>query len=220
MFQADPVMGGQSSGAMKTINNVGILYGVVRDIPRLNAPGFIKIQTPDSTNFPDARSCTHFKLEIKTAGTNTNYGGWRFGVGSSQPSNGKGQRHAYGHKGDFAAPSNQEFLNITMPFNEFSNYWNPSTGDAIVTCKEDVQYCMKNDTLNGLGNTISVWAEGKNGDVELHIRNIYVGGCDQNVVEATGGSAGSSIMDSGSNNSRINVVNTLLMMVVLCLMHR
>ena len=112
VFQADPVMGGQSSGAMKTINNVGILYGVVRDIPRLNAPGFIKIQTPDSTNFPDARSCTHFKLEIKTAGTNTNYGGWRFGVGSSQPSNGKGQRHAYGHKGDFAAPSNQEFIKI------------------------------------------------------------------------------------------------------------
>ena len=186
-FQADPVMGGQSKGSYWVDTNEGVLSGTVRDVPSLSAPGFIKIQTPVSSKFPDARSCTHVKMEAKTVGTNVNYAGWRFGIGDSRPA--EGRRHAYGgHKHTFRAPGNV-YTNISMPLDEFSNYWNPATGDAIVTCKSDRQYCPSPVTLKEL-RTVSIWAEGVNGKVELWIRHIFMDGCSNSTSVDPGMSGG------------------------------
>ena len=195
-FQADPVMGGQSKGSYWVDTNEGVLSGTVLDVPSLSAPGFIKIQTPVSSKFPDARSCTHVKMEAKTVGTNVNYAGWRFGIGDSRPA--EGRRHAYGHKHTFRAPGNV-YTNISMPLDEFSNYWNPATGDAIVTCKSDRQYCPSPATLKEL-RTVSIWAEGINGKVELWIRHIFMDGCSNSTSVDPGISEGGGEHSHGGHS--------------------
>jgi hypothetical protein len=173
-FQADPVMGGKSSGSFLLQSTIGILSGTVRDVPSLQAPGFIKIQTPTSNTFPNVSTCSHLTLEAKSI--DTAYQGWRVGIGNSRPS--QGRRHASGHKADFRAPTTADtYENISIPFNSFSNYWNPATGDALVSCQEDPQFCPTMSTLSNL-QTISIWAEGVNGKVTLHLRGIYADGCN------------------------------------------
>lgn len=174
-FVSDSVTEGRSEGSYTNLESVGILKGTVRDVPTLSTPGFIEMETPASTRFPDARTCTHVRLEAKTVGPNLDYAGWRFGLGNSQPE-AVADWHAFGHKHGFFAPGN-EWENVTMPLNQFSNYWNATTGDVVITCEEDPQYCPTSQTLKEI-KTLSIWAEGVNGDVELHVRNIWMTGCN------------------------------------------
>ena len=172
--QNDPVMGGKSSSSFSNNENYGHFTGVVRDVPKLNAPGFIKIQTSSSDRFPNISTCSHLFLEAKSE-TNSEYKGWRLGIGYSRPSNGR--RHAFGHKTTFKAPSVYGYSNVSMALNTFTNYWDPATGDPIVSCKEDTQYCPTFAVLSSI-QTISIWAEGVNGKVDLKLRNIYASGCN------------------------------------------
>jgi len=170
-FQADPVMGGKSTGSFKTESNIGIFSGTVRDVPSLSAPGFIKIQTSNA-DYPNISTCSHILIEAMS--NNADYQGWRIGLGNSKAP--QSRRFATGHKADFSAPSDK-YQNISVAFDSFTNYWDPATGDAIVTCKENVKYCLTISILENV-QTISIWAEGVNGDVTLNIRGIYATGCN------------------------------------------
>lgn len=198
-------MGGQSEGSFVVADNVGILAGTVRDVPSLDAPGFIKIQTTVSNNYPDISTCSHLVLEAMSSNTNVNYAGWRMGIGNSRPS--AGRRHAYGHKTTFAAPRAQEYENISMPLNSFTNLWNPATGDPIVSCEEDPQYCPDLKTLTNV-QTISIWAEGINGPVALSVRGVYATGCDGKYPYVYGVTS----LDSSSESR--NSAGTSLLVVV------
>ena len=48
---------------------------------------------------------------------------------------------------------------------------------AQLSCKENVKYCLTISILENV-QTISIWAEGVNGDVTLNIRGIYATGCN------------------------------------------
>merc|ERR1719181_2372494 len=61
----DPVMGGQSSGTFTTTNGSGIFDGEVRLVPSLNAPGFIKAQTDDSSPFDSIEHCDSIYISAK-----------------------------------------------------------------------------------------------------------------------------------------------------------
>lgn len=172
----DPVMGGQSSGTFTVDfnNGVGIFDGEVKDVPSLQAPGFIKAQTigerPLKEAFPDVENCEGIAITAKASDA---YAGYRFSFGKAHVLWGK--FFAYGYKADFA-PAVGEFSTVELPFESFTDYWDDATGDAIVTCLENEQYCPDARTKRDI-RTMSVWAEGVNGLVHLELKEIAAYGC-------------------------------------------
>merc|ERR1712224_703860 len=78
-------------------------------------------------------------------------------------------------KAKFMAPVGK-FETVRIPFNSFTSFFNGITGDPIVSCGENEEYCPDQDTLEEL-NTISFWGEGVEGDVHLEVREITAYGC-------------------------------------------
>ncbi|KAL3905969.1 MAG: hypothetical protein SGARI_004212, partial [Bacillariaceae sp.] len=66
---------------------------------------------------------------------------------------------------------------VTIPFQQFTDYWDDATGDAIKTCEEDKRYCPDEFTLKNL-KRVAVWGEGKGGKVDLEIKTISAVGCN------------------------------------------
>jgi len=165
----DPVMGGKSVGTFTVQDGAGVMDGSCNIIPFLNAPGFIKAETSKAT-LPDVRSCSGLALTVKS---NNDYDGFRFSFGSKRSDCGK--FFATGHKANFKAPKG-EFATVQIPFTDFTDCWDDSTGDAIKTCADDAKYCPDQGTLTNM-ETMSVWAEGKEGDVHLEIKSVVATGC-------------------------------------------
>merc|ERR1711990_569116 len=57
-----------------------------------------------------------------------------------------------------------------------------ATGDAIKTCADDSKYCPDQQTLSNM-QTMSVWAEGVEGDVHLEIKSVVATGCGDSLSE-------------------------------------
>jgi hypothetical protein len=165
----DPVMGGQSTGTFTVQDNVGVFDGVCKIVPSLGAPGFIKAQT-SKTTLPDVSSCSGLALTVKS---DTDYDGFRFSFGTKRSDCGK--FFATGHKANFKAPKG-EYGTVQIPFTDFTDCWDDGTGDAIKTCADDSKYCPDQGTLSNM-QTMSVWAEGKEGDVHLEIQSVVATGC-------------------------------------------
>jgi hypothetical protein len=165
----DPVMGGQSTGTFTVQDNVGVFDGTCKIVPSLGAPGFIKAET-SKTTLPDVSSCSGLALTVKS---DTDYDGFRFSFGTKRSDCGK--FFATGHKANFKAPKG-EFGTVQIPFTDFTDCWDDGTGDAIKTCADDSKYCPDQGTLSNM-KTMSVWAEGKEGDVHLEIQSVVATGC-------------------------------------------
>merc|ERR1711976_179440 len=86
-----------------------------------------------------------------------------------------GKFFAVGHKANFEAPKG-EFGTVQIPFTDFTDCWDDGTGDSIKTCADDAKYCPDKGTLSNM-QTMSVWAEGKEGDVHLEIQSVVATGC-------------------------------------------
>merc|ERR1712230_127614 len=80
-----------------------------------------------------------------------------------------------GHKANFKAPKDK-FETVQIPFTDFTDCWDDGTGEAIKTCADDAKYCPDEGTLSNM-QTMSVWAEGKEGDVHLEIKSVVATGC-------------------------------------------
>ena len=63
-----------------------------------------------------------------------------------------------------------------LPFNTFTDDWSDSTGKAIKTCADNKIYCPDAKTLKNM-ETLSIWAEGVEGDVHLEVDSIVGYGC-------------------------------------------
>jgi len=173
----DPVMGGKSTGNFTIQNGVGVFQGQVVDVPKLQAPGFITMRTIDNNRFPDVSSCNTLEF---TARMKSKYKGYRISFGTKQPPNHK--RYAYGFKSHFDVPVVDKFVTIKIPFTNFSDYWEPATGDLIKTCKDDPIYCPDQETLQNMV-TMSIWAEGIAGNIHFEIKSISATGCTDPVDE-------------------------------------
>jgi transforming growth factor-beta-induced protein len=169
--QNDPVMGGKSSGTFSVSGEVGTMKGTVADVPSLGAPGFIKATA--SASYADVSSCTGISLELQSTSNPDPYAGYRLSLGNDASACGK--FFARGFKANFAAPSGQ-FGTVQIPFEEFTRCWDDATGDAIKTCAEDSTVCISSDRKQKL-QSLSVWAEGKLGDVQLDIKSVKGYGC-------------------------------------------
>jgi len=167
----DPVMGGRSEGTVSIDGErgLGIFDGEVVDVPFLDAPGFIAMETRGGI-YPDVSSCRGFLIRVRTTHP---YDGYRFGFGTVHV---PGGRFAYGYRADFDPPLDV-FHEVYIPFVDFTSKWDDATGDAIVSCQRDARYCPTEESLRNL-RTMSFWGEGRNGRVHLEIMSISGAQCD------------------------------------------
>ena len=166
----DPVMGGKSYSSVSIDKNLGIFDGEVVDVPFLHAPGFITMR--GNGNYPDVSSCESLQI---TARASEQYSGYRVSFGNRHV---PGNRFARGYKADFSAPvlEEPEMGTIVVPFKNFTVRWDDATGNAVVTCEENEDFCPDVDTLRNM-KTISIWGEGVAGKVHLEIETVKAIGC-------------------------------------------
>jgi len=181
----DPVMGGESTGTTQIEDGVGNFDGEVVDVPFLQSPGFI--QMVGSGSYPDVSACTSLRLNLMTT---EDYRGYRISFGTVHLPE---MQYSRGYHADFVAPVG-EFENVIIPFRDFSAKWDPGTGDQVVTCEEDSQYCPDESTLRNM-ETLKIWGEGVAGAVHLRVKSISAVGC------SSGGVAPSFVVisDEGSD---------------------
>lgn len=168
----DPVMGGKSTGSFKVEQNSGVMDGHVAIVPFLHAPGFIKAETSAGEAWPDISSCSGLRLRVKAPG---DYTGYRVSFGHQHPPN--GFPYSYGYKTDLHLSGLNEMEDIVLNFNEFSYDWDAATGDQKTTCAENPDNCPSTEALQDI-YSISLWAEGVEGDALLVVESIYAVGCD------------------------------------------
>lgn len=173
----DPVMGGQSHSTLTIDDAAGVarFKGRCAIVPSLQAPGFIAMETggqlgDSAARFPDVSSCAAFEFELRS---NVPYAGYRFAFGKVRP---RGNRFAYGYKARLTPPAG-EFGAVLVPFDQFSDKWNDATGEIEASCLDDARHCPSPRWLRTM-ETMSFWAEGVEGDVDLEVKTIAAVGCD------------------------------------------
>jgi hypothetical protein len=170
----DPVMGGKSTGKFSIENGVGKFVGEVVNVPFLQAPGFIQARTTktDHTFYPDTSKCTALEIVCKS---NIKYDGYRFSFGDAHAPGGK--FFARGYKATLTnVPTGDDFGSVTIPFTDFTDFWDDATGDPIHTCQENSLYCPDEMTLKNM-ERLTIWGEGVAGKVSLEIQSIRAVGC-------------------------------------------
>lgn len=166
----DPVMGGQSYSNVTVAGGMLNFIGACKIVPSLKAPGFITAVNSDHDAFVDVSSCTGLKITHKSA---NDYKGFRLSFGHKKPIGGK--FFASGFKTHFS-PSVGSLGSVMLPFNSFTDFWDDATGEPIHTCKENERYCPDKKTLQNM-ETLSIWAEGVEGNIDLEVESISGYGC-------------------------------------------
>jgi len=179
--QNDPVMGGKSFSNIKIENGLLKYKGETKIVPSLKATGFIQAKTQsyfwEKNEWPDVSSCAGIGLHMRSM---NDFSRFFLSFGNSKPTDNLGNFFqnffAWGHKAPFSAPRDQ-FGDVLIPFGEFSNYWDDATGDAIVTCEKNSNYCPTKGVLRSLG-MLSIWGEGgEPGVVDIEVKQIFAYGC-------------------------------------------
>jgi len=174
----DPVMGGKSTGnwTVNTEEGFGIMNGEVVNVPSLSAPGFIK-SAADGT-FKDVSADYGGDLILSVRSTTPEYKGFKvtLAAGTYSPAYacaGGGSIPFSGgcYKADFSVPSNDEFQDVRIPLNQFSDHWSPATGEHTKECSDDKSVCITSKELKGI-KRVELWAEGSLGKVYLEVRSI------------------------------------------------
>jgi hypothetical protein len=65
---------------------------------------------------------------------------------------------------------------VSIPFSNFTDFWDDATGKAIHTCAENPALCPDSRTLTNM-KTMSIWAEGVQGTIHLEVKSISGYGC-------------------------------------------
>jgi len=174
----DPVMGGQSNGNYTVKNGLGVWRGEVAIVPKLQAPGFITIQS-ETSDFTDISSCSAISI---TARTGAQYDGWKFAFGTKK--NYACSFYSGGFKAPFALAPSSDFGTVTIPLTKFSDCNSDSTGEVKKPCdSKSGANCPDQGTLENL-KTVVVWAEGAAGTVDMDIQKIEAVGCSAKPVAA------------------------------------
>jgi Complex I intermediate-associated protein 30 (CIA30) len=184
----DPVMGGQSTGqfALDEQNGSCHFTGHVVDVPFLHGPGFIKIETANNDgNWPDISHCQGLQV---LARSKSDYQGYKLSFGHDRPPH--AFRYIYGYKANLPVPSSigdesssSEMTTIQVPFDQFSDDWDPATGNALASCRDDPNYCPSASAKQNL-SSIAIWAEGVAGSVDLELEKIQAYGCVAKTIAA------------------------------------
>ena len=86
--------------------------------------------------------CRALKILLKSA---NEYSGVRVTMGRHHADD--AQPYVRGYKAHLTEIPTNEFGGVIMPFEDFSDKWDPLTGETIVSCKEDKSHCPDEATL-------------------------------------------------------------------------
>ena len=78
---------------------------------------------------------------------------------------------ARGFKADIGPPSVGQFGDAILSVQNFTDDWNDGTGNPVKTCASNKFYCPDQKTLSDF-KTMSIWAEGVEGDIQLEVQSI------------------------------------------------
>lgn len=172
----DPVMGGKSTGSWALGDNFGILDGEVVDVPSLSAPGFIKAAADGE--FPDISAFIDGNLVLSVRTSTPGYAGYRVtfvsgavsanfacAAGGSLPLS----RGCFKNK--FSVPAGDDFVEVKIPFNTFSDKWSSATGEQTTTCAEDSSVCPTASKLSKI-QRVEFWGEGASGKLHLEVQSV------------------------------------------------
>lgn len=173
----DPVMGGRSRGSFNVKDGVATFEGSVEIVPFLRVPGFIQARVTEdshaSKGFPDVSSCQAIALTLRTNASSP-YEGYRFSFGNAHAPGGK--HFAYGYKTTLKRIPVEDFEEVVIPWDAFTDFWDDATGDPIHSCHDNPLYCPDQETLRSM-KTMAIWAEGVAGPVFLEIKSIQAVQC-------------------------------------------
>merc|ERR1712050_471772 len=154
----DPVMGGKSTGTWKVdaTAKAGIFDGDVVNVPSLKAPGFIKAAA-DAKYFPDASSAASGDVVLSVRTSTPEYKGYSITLvsGAVSPSfacaGGGSLPFSRGcYKAKFSVPKSaaNEFQQVKIPLQNFSDLWSSATGEHTKECADDSSACLTAQKLS------------------------------------------------------------------------
>jgi hypothetical protein len=183
----DPVMGGQSTGTWSLGDGFGILDGEVVDVPSLSAPGFIKAAADGK--FPDVSSAFGGSLVLNVRTSTPEFAGYRVTFVSGATS-GSFACAAGGSlplsrgcfKAKFSVPAGDNFVQVKIPFTDFSDKWSSATGEQTTTCAESADVCPTASKLSKISR-VEFWGEGANGKLHLEVQSVTAEDASGNAIE-------------------------------------
>jgi len=172
----DPVMGGESEStySLAEMYSKIVWTGEVKVVPSLQAPGFCNLETsPPFQTFNDATGATHMEMLARST---KDYTGFKlsFAANTFNP-----QFNCF--KADYTMQSRGDWEWIAIPLNEFSNEWDPATGEPTTKCSDDASVCPSDRDLAAI-QQVGLWMEGIAGEFDFDVTWIGMG----NGVEPTG----------------------------------
>ena len=179
-FKLIILQGGVSDGKWSVDGNggYGVINGTVRDVPSLQAPGFVKASA--GGKFRDVSQFLGGDLILRVRSATPEYAGFRISfVGDTwvpfHVCSSDGEPFAGNcFKAQFNVPAGDNFSEVRIPFDAFSDKWDIATGDLLRTCAEDPSVCPTAKDLRYI-ERIEIWGEGVNGDIHLEIQSISAG---------------------------------------------
>lgn len=171
----DPVMGGESFNCTfrvdKKAQSAGFT-GEVKIVPALKAPGFCfaRTNTLSPDDFPDVSGFKYLQLVVRNNGPLSSFK-VAFAADTVSP-----QFKCF--KADVDVPTSTEFTTIDVPFDSFSNDWDPATGEP----KSKSPPSATN--LKDLAQ-LQIWAEGKAGKFDIEIKEILASNDEATVCKST-----------------------------------
>jgi apolipoprotein D and lipocalin family protein len=173
----DPVMGGRSTGTWSLGDGFGILDGEVVDVPSLKAPGFIKAAA-DGT-FPDISAFIGGSLVLSVRTSTPDYAGYHVtfvsGAASASYSCAGGGSLPFSRgcfKQKFSVPAGSDFVEVKLPFNNFSDKWSSATGEHTTECAQDQDVCPTAAKLSSI-QRVEFWGEGAAGKLHLEVKSVF-----------------------------------------------
>ena len=154
----------------------------MKDVPFLKAPGFITSYA--TGHLIDVSQFIEGDLILSVRSSTASYAGFRisFAAGALTPGYscaGGGSLPFSGgcYKAHYTVPAGNNFTEVRIPFREFSDHWDPATGELTKTCAEHREVCP---TAHDLANIkrIDFWAEGVKGDVHLEVMSVSAGAAE------------------------------------------
>jgi hypothetical protein len=176
-----PVMGGASTSSFQVDeqNKIGVFNGTCRVVPKLNAPGFAKIQTGlELKGFKDVAEFIDGSFQIHARTSTPDYKGYKAAFSAKGvPSHAGGHEYEGSFKTEFSF-TGTEFQTLKVPFNwsDFTGRCDTKdpTGTQHHCCSGGAKYCPTAAYLKEITG-LQIWSEGVAGDFHLEIDWIGAG---------------------------------------------
>lgn len=155
----DPVMGGKSDSTVQVAKSFADFKGSTRIVPALQAPGFTIAMTegPLLSRFPDASAMDGLAVSVSNMGAP--YSGFKIAFCDSRIFF-RCQFQSFKAALPVPAATGNGFQEVFVPWKEFSNKWNASTGGHTAESPPGPS------SLRSI-TQLQLWSEGVEGDFDL-----------------------------------------------------